>query len=148
MSSLVVPAAMSILNDNAMSGSSSPRAGGPSRRRSFTPAQKLEHVTAYEQGLARGEGGAYLRREGLYSSLMSQWRRLCDAGVLAGKQPGARGRPPECGPGGDRPAASRAGRGGAEAGHQPDRVGHHGKSARALGASLREREARAAARRR
>ena len=93
MSSSVIPASMSIVDDEAMSGSS-PRAGGPSRRRSFTPAQKLEHVTAYEEALARGEGGAYLRREGLYSSLMSEWRRLRDAGVLAGKQPGiAVGRP-------------------------------------------------------
>ena len=33
-------------------------------------------------------GGAYLRREGLYSSLVSEWRRLRDAGVLAGKDPG------------------------------------------------------------
>jgi hypothetical protein len=34
MSSSVIPAAMSIVDDGAMSGSS-PRAGGPSRRRSF-----------------------------------------------------------------------------------------------------------------
>jgi len=93
MSSSVAPAAMSIVDDEAMSGSS-PRAGGPSRRRSFTPKQKLEHVIAYEEALAGGEGGAYLRREGLYSSLMSEWRRLRDAGVLDGKQPGKTvGRP-------------------------------------------------------
>ena len=30
----------------------------------------------------------YLRREGLYSSLISEWRKQSDAGVLAGKQPG------------------------------------------------------------
>jgi len=29
-----------------------------------------------------------LRRQGLYSSLMSEWRKQCDAGVLAGKRPG------------------------------------------------------------
>ena len=41
-----------------------------------------------------GEGVAYLRREGLYSSLISEWRRLRDAGVLEGKDPGAKvGRP-------------------------------------------------------
>ena len=73
---------------------SSPRAGGPSRRRSFTPAQKLEHLSAYEAACERSDGGAYLRRNGLYSSLISEWRRLRDAGVLAGKQPGATvGRP-------------------------------------------------------
>ena len=93
MSSSVVTPSVSIVDDGAM-GSSSPRAGGPSRRRSFTPAQKLEHLAAYEAACERSEGGAYLRREGLYSSLISEWRRLRDAGVLAGKEPGAKvGRP-------------------------------------------------------
>ena len=40
-----------------------------------------------EAATERGEGGAYLREHGLYSSLISEWRRLRDAGVLAGKQP-------------------------------------------------------------
>lgn len=72
----------------------SPRAGGPSRRRSFTPAQKLEHLAEYEAACQSGQGGAYLRREGLYSSLITEWRRLRDAGMLAGKQPGTKlGRP-------------------------------------------------------
>jgi transposase len=35
-----------------------------------------------------GQGGAYLRQHGLYSSLISEWRRFRDAGVLAGKEPG------------------------------------------------------------
>ena len=35
-----------------------------------------------------GDGGAYLRREGLYSSLISEWRKQRDAGVLAGRRPG------------------------------------------------------------
>jgi transposase-like protein len=74
---------------------SQPRFGGPTRRRSFTPAQKLEHVAAYEAALAQGGGGgAYLRQEGLYSSQITEWRRLRDAGVLAGKSAGAKvGRP-------------------------------------------------------
>ena len=72
----------------------SPRAGGPSRRRSFAPAQKLEHLAEYEAACQSGQGGAYLRREGLYSSLITEWRRLRDAGMLAGKQPGTKlGRP-------------------------------------------------------
>lgn len=71
-----------------------PRSGGPSPRRSFTPAQKLELLTGYEQALARGEGGAFLRREGLYSSLVTDWRRARDAGLLTGKAPGESvGRP-------------------------------------------------------
>ncbi len=93
MSSSVLSSPMSIIDDGAMNGSS-PRAGGSSRRRSFTPAQKLEHLSAYEAACERSDGGAYLRRNGLYSSLISEWRRLRDAGVLAGKEPGAKvGRP-------------------------------------------------------
>ena len=38
--------------------------------------------------MASGQGGAYLRQHGLYSSLISEWRRLRDAGVLAQKKPG------------------------------------------------------------
>ena len=91
MTSSVLSSPTSIVDDGAMS---SPRAGGPSRRRSFTPAQKLEHLSAYEAACDRSEGGAYLRREGLYSSLISEWRRLRDAGLLEGRQPGAKvGRP-------------------------------------------------------
>ena len=72
---------------------SQPRTGGPTRR-SFTPAQKLEHLAAYEAAAAGGNGGAYLRQQGLYSSQITEWRRLRDAGVLAGKSAGARvGRP-------------------------------------------------------
>ena len=70
-----------------------PRAGGP-RRRTFTPQQKLAHLEAYEQACEQQQGGAYLRREGLYSSLITEWRRQRDAGVLEGKDPGqAVGRP-------------------------------------------------------
>ena len=69
---------------------SQPRAGGPTRRRSFTPAQKLEYVAGYEAALAQGSGGAYPRQEGLYSSQITEWRRLRDAGVLAGKPAGAK----------------------------------------------------------
>ena len=38
-----------------------PRAGGPTSRRSFTPAQKLDHLAAYETSMSGGQGGAYLR---------------------------------------------------------------------------------------
>ncbi|WP_425459378.1 IS3 family transposase [Flexivirga caeni] len=79
---------------SSSSSSSGPRAGGPRRRRTFTPEQRLEHVAGYEQALTEGQGGAYLRRHGLHSSLLSEWRRLRDAGVLEGKNPGERiGRP-------------------------------------------------------
>ena len=63
-------------------------------RRSFTPVQKVEHVAAYEVACETGKGGAYLRSEGLFSSQITEWRKLRDAGVLDGKQPGERvGKP-------------------------------------------------------
>ena len=68
MTNSTVSSPMSIADDGGMS--EAPRAGGPSRRRAFTPAQKLAHLRAYEAACAQGEGGAYLRREGLYSSLI------------------------------------------------------------------------------
>lgn len=93
MSSSVLSTPASIADDGAMS-SSHPRADGPTPRRSFTPEQKLAHLAAYEQARREQQGGAYLRREGLYSSLISEWRRLRDAGVLEGKAAGETvGRP-------------------------------------------------------
>lgn len=65
-----------------------PRAGGPTPRRSFTPTQKLELLAQYEQACTSQEGGAFLREHGLYSSQITEWRKLRDAGVLAGKNPG------------------------------------------------------------
>ena len=77
-----------------MDSSAGPRAGGPRPRRSFTAREKLEHLAAYESACADNGGGAYLRSEGLYSSQVTEWRRLRDAGVLQGKAPGERiGRP-------------------------------------------------------
>lgn len=43
---------------------------------------------AYENACENGEGGAFLRSKGLYSSQMTEWRRLRDTGVLAGKKAG------------------------------------------------------------
>ena len=63
------------------------------RRRSFTAAYKLEVLAAYEAA-EPGEKGAILRREGLYSSHIVEWRRARDAGALAGlAQPRGRKRP-------------------------------------------------------
>lgn len=78
-----------VVDDGPMSDSA-PRAGGPSRRRSFTAVEKLAHVVAYDAVCGSGGGGAYLRGEGLYSSQISEWRKLRDAGVLDGEPAGAK----------------------------------------------------------
>jgi len=74
--------------DNGRMGSQSPRGDEPKRRRAFSAADKLTHLQAYEEAVEHGDGGGYLRREGLYSSQISEWRKQRDAGVLAGKKPG------------------------------------------------------------
>ena len=66
----------------------SPRADRP-RRRTFTAEYKLAILAEYEAAEPGGKG-ALLRREGLYSSHLVEWRRARDAGALAGLQPPSR----------------------------------------------------------
>ena len=63
------------------------------KRRTFTAAEKAAHLDAYD-ALPKGseERGAYLRREGLYSSHLTSWRRQREEGSLAGLAPKQRGR--------------------------------------------------------
>ena len=68
-----------------------PEAPEKARRRSFTAQYKLDVVAEYDAA-ATGEKGAVLRREGLYSSHVIEWRRARDAGALAGPAR-RRGRP-------------------------------------------------------
>ena len=51
------------------------------KRRSYTARYKLEILDEYET-LDRDGKGALLRREGLYSSLLSEWRKQRDKGAL------------------------------------------------------------------
>ena len=51
------------------------------KRRSYTARYKLEILAEYET-LDRDGKGALLRREGLYSSLLSEWRKQRDKGAL------------------------------------------------------------------
>lgn len=53
------------------------------RRRTFTAQYKLDVLAEYDAA-PDGEKGAVLRREGLYSSHLVEWRRARDAGALAG----------------------------------------------------------------
>jgi transposase-like protein len=62
------------------------------RRRTFTAKYKLEILAAYDAA-PDGEKGALLRREGLYSSHIVDWRRARDAGAYAGLA-ASRGRRP------------------------------------------------------
>lgn len=81
------PATVAVRDDRSMT-EPGPRSGGPSARRSFTPEQKLNYLAGYETAIETNQGGAYLREHGLYSSQVTEWRKLRDGGALAGKQPG------------------------------------------------------------
>ncbi len=61
-------------------------------RRSFTAAYKLKILAEADQCAGRGELGALLRREGLYSSHLTTWRQQRDQGALDGLAPKKRGR--------------------------------------------------------
>ncbi|HDH25194.1 MAG TPA: hypothetical protein ENH00_03230 [Actinobacteria bacterium] len=52
------------------------------KRRSYSARYKLEVLAEYE-GLDRDAKGSLLRREGLYTSLISEWRKQRDRGALA-----------------------------------------------------------------
>ena len=61
-------------------------------RRTFSAAYKREILDEYEAAAEDGTKGAILRREGLYTSHISEWRRARDAGALAGLAPRPRPR--------------------------------------------------------
>jgi transposase len=50
-------------------------------RRRFSARYKAEVLAMYDQ-LPRVERGAFLRREGLYTSHITEWRRMRDRGAL------------------------------------------------------------------
>jgi transposase len=60
-----------------------PRSDLP-KRRTFTAEYKLAMVAEYDAATEPGAKGALLRREGLYSSHIIEWRRARDASALAG----------------------------------------------------------------
>ena len=65
-------------------------------RRVFTPDYKLAILAEYDRCSEAGEKGAILRREGLYSSLITDWRRQHRQGLLkaaVGRADGGRGGP-------------------------------------------------------
>ena len=61
------------------------------RRRQFTAEYKRKVLAEAEACTKPGEIGALLRREGLYSSHLVEWRRARDSGALAGLAPRKRG---------------------------------------------------------
>jgi transposase-like protein len=61
-------------------------------RRRFTADDKRRILTLADACIESGSLGALLRREGLYSSNLTAWRRQRDAGTLSALTPKKRGR--------------------------------------------------------
>jgi transposase len=71
-------------------GAVTPRADRP-KRRTFTAEYKASVLAEYDAA-DRGNGGAILRREGLYSSHIVEWRKAAEAGATSALGPKARSR--------------------------------------------------------
>ena len=62
------------------------------RRRKFTAKYKLRILEEADACTQAGQMGALLRREGLYSSNLTYWRRQRDKGIFQALRPKKRGR--------------------------------------------------------
>jgi len=65
------------------------------KRKQFSAEYKLRILAEAEQCQEPGQVGALLRREGLYSSHLTRWRQLREAGQLQGVGSRRRGRKPD-----------------------------------------------------
>ncbi len=65
------------------------------KRRLFTAEYKLRILRELDGSQGSGETGALLRREGLYSSHLTSWRRQRERGELDGLAPQKRGPKPD-----------------------------------------------------
>ena len=69
----------------------SPELSDRPRRRTFTARDKLRILADTDRAAGTGGISTILRREGLYSSILSDWRRQRDAGALGALTPTKRG---------------------------------------------------------
>ena len=77
----------------ASAGAPDPELVEQAKRRSFTARYKLEILAKADACTRPGEIGELLRREGLYTSHLTAWRKQRDAGALEGLER-TRGRKP------------------------------------------------------
>jgi len=75
----------------AAPASASPELSDRPRRRSFSAQDKLRILAETDRAAETGGIGAILRREGLYSSALTDWRRQRNAGAFGALVPGKRG---------------------------------------------------------
>ena len=83
---------MPLINDEKTLAAASPKLLDRPRRRTFTGQDKLRILGEVERAAGVPGGiGAIMRREGLYSSALSDWRRQRDAGAFEALSPAKRG---------------------------------------------------------
>jgi transposase-like protein len=75
MSSIVHPSSLNARSDASAAEASSPEVVSIKRRRTISPAEKRRILQAYDRCKNPGERGAVLRRERVYSSMLSGWRK-------------------------------------------------------------------------
>ena len=76
----------------AAPAAASPEVGDRPRRRTFTIKDKLRILEEIDRSAGiPGASGAIIRREGLYSSALTDWRRQREAGAYHGGDPIKRG---------------------------------------------------------
>ena len=82
--------------DAGLAAESSPDPEVPeqAKRRKFSAKYKLRILREADACTEKGQLGSLLRREGLYSSILSTWRRQREDGSLKGLTPKKRGRKP------------------------------------------------------
>jgi transposase-like protein len=76
------------LNGRTESAVPDPEVVPKAKRRQFSAAYKRRILEEADACTERGQVGALLRREGLYSSHLTKWRRQRKAGTLDGKKRG------------------------------------------------------------
>ena len=78
--------------DSANAGTPDPEVTEKTVKRKFSVEYKARIVREADACTETGQIGALLRREGLYSSQLAQWRRAYEKGALAGLKDDKRGR--------------------------------------------------------
>jgi transposase len=82
-------------NGHLAEGIPDPEVPPRAKRRHFSPEYKKRILEEADACTERGQIGALLRREGLYTSHLDKWRRQREQGTLAGLAPKKRGPKPK-----------------------------------------------------
>jgi transposase-like protein len=119
------PASGEPLRVVAAPAAASPELSPRPKRRTFTAAEKLRILAETDRAADTGGIAAILRREGLYSSALTDWRRQRDAGAFEALKPLKRG--PKAAPTNPLSAALAQGQSGEGAASASARTGrnHH-----------------------